>query len=243
MKWLDVAGPPGVGKSTLCDAIWGPHEVAIADLKPPEPWHHFTNEVTRLFHLIRPHPTYDAAIRMNNRSFRKMASVAAAPETKGPYIQTGLAQRGLGFGWRLVDLGIPVEELTWFFRLMPVSIGVALLQAPPGMIEQRNHARRQVAATAHEDRAHMVQLMLPAIRLALEVLNERGIPVTIIDTTQDVDDTRRQLLWFANQKAADAPAPGPGGQGGLFRPPPWWLEARSRGALPLAYRAKKRAAV
>src|SRR3990167_5088788 len=72
VRWLDVCGPPGSGKSTLCDPLWGPHQVSIENRLPPAECHDFLNEVARLFYLIRSHPSLGAAIRMNNRSIRKI---------------------------------------------------------------------------------------------------------------------------------------------------------------------------
>ncbi|MFW5926420.1 MAG: hypothetical protein ACOCSR_00065 [Wenzhouxiangella sp.] len=224
MRWLDVAGPPGSGKSTLCDPLWGPHDLPIENRLPPAQWHDFLNEITRLFCLIEGHWSFPAAVRMNNRSIRKMASVARAAQTEhSPYIQTGLVQRGLGFGWRMNDMGIDLNELRHFFRLMPVSAGVAFTSCPLDVVAQRNRDREKVAATSHENRAFMVPLMQPAIELAQEVLRERTVPVTVIDTRQPVEDARKQLVAAAGLHPCDPEASGPGCQVEVLSPPPWWL--------------------
>jgi hypothetical protein len=233
LNWCDVAGPPGCGKSTLCDSLWGPHELPIEDRLPPVGWHDFINEITRLFHLIRAHPTFPAAVRMNNRSVRKIATVARAKSVKGwkpeirqdmdmPYIQTALVQRGLGFGWRMCDMGISLQELKGYFRHMPVSIGVVVCECDSEIIKERNHLRRQVPETAHEDRAHMVDLMLPAIDVALETLDARGIPIRRVSTDQPVDDARAELIKFAANPPCDAAKGGFGNQMEIFPAPPWW---------------------
>lgn len=222
MHWLDVCGPPGSGKSTLCDAFWPPHAVPIEHrLLPPVAWHDFLNEIGRLFWLIREHPSFDAAVRMNNRSIRKIATVARMAG-EGPYIQTALVQRGLGFGWRMNEIGIDLNELRHFFRLMPVSIGVAVARCPAEIVKQRNFQREQVKATAHENRAFMHDLMLPAIELALEVLRARGVPIVEIDTTQPIDVARKQLVEFAGQEPFDASQGRLGGEVAVLSPPVWW---------------------
>lgn len=242
MHFLDLCGSPGSGKSTLADQLWGPHAIPIEDRLPPASWHDWVNEISRLFHLIRKHPTLPAAVRMVNRSVRKIATVArmfqgepiydkngrvltrSVAETVGPYIQTALAQRGLGFGWRIVDLGIDINELRHYFRLMPVSIGVAVTRCPQHIVEARNHARRLVRETQHEDRSRMVGLMQPAIELAIEVLRERNVPLLEVDTTQPIDDARAQLLAFANRPPCDAAQMGSGNQEEPLRSsPPWWV--------------------
>ena len=222
MHWLDVAGAPGSGKSTACDALWGPHELPIENRLPPSGWHDFLNEVSRLFWLIQKHPSFQAAIRMNNRSIRKIATVARAYDEKGPYVQTALVQRGLGFGWRLNDLGIDLGELRHFYRLMPVSIGVAVTRCPESVVVERNHQRETVRATAHENRDFMVPLMLPAIEIALETLSERGVPILELDTTLPVEETRKQLIEFAGKEPFDAAQGRSCGQVSVLSPPPWW---------------------
>ena len=226
MQWVDVAGPPGSGKSTLCDPIWGPHDLPIDNRPPPEEWDRFVRETTRLFYLIASHPTFDAAVRMNNRSFRKMATVYRSPK-KGPYIQTGFLQRGLGFGWRLQDLKnmghhVSVEALRGWLELMPISLGVALTKCPPEVVVERNKAREEVKETAHENRSHMVPLMLPAIELAKEVLHERGVRVVEIDTSGDLESGRQQLRDFAAEGVIDTTENGPRGEVEILHQPFWW---------------------
>ena len=222
MKWVDVAGPPGSGKSTLCDPLWGPHELPIQNRLPPLEWHDFLNEITRLFLMIRGHWSYTAAVRMNNRSIRKMSTVARC-ERKTTYIQTGLVQRGLGFGWRLNDLGIPLRELEHYFRLMPVSVGVAITNCPQDEIVKRNHDREKVKATAHENRDFMVPLMLPAIDIARKVLEDRGVNILNISTEGNPEGGRARLVNFASGPSFEAATARRSSEVEVFSAPPWFL--------------------
>lgn len=231
MKWLDVMGAPGSGKSTICDEFWGPHAMPIEHRYPPLKWEPFLNEVNRLLHLISHHPTFPAAMRMNNRSIRKVATVAR-DEGIGPYIQTCLAQRGLGFGWRMNDMGISMDELRPYFKLMPVSIGVACTKCPTEVVEQRNHDRKLVAATAHEDRAHMVTLMLPAIEVALETLNGRGVPVLEVSTDQPVEASRKEIRAFSARSPFDDEAAGRSCEVEVLQAPAFWLGPGFRKGVP-----------
>jgi len=235
MNWVDVAGSPGIGKSTICDPLWGPHEIPIEDRLPPAEWEPFLNEITRLLTLVRKHWSIVPAIRMNRRSVRKMATVARAGYIKNddgaevlamnwrrPYIQTGFVQRGLGFGWRLAQLKIDAHELTPYFELMPVSIGIAVLYADEKTAIERNNARKQVPETAHEDRDFMVPLMEKPKEIAIDVLRGRGIPLIEIDTRQSVEAARADLVAFANANANFAASDGLGPEMAVLQKPVWW---------------------
>jgi hypothetical protein len=238
MNFLDVAGPPGAGKSTLCNPICHEHSITWDGKLPPAYWRPFLDEMTALFGLIRGHWSFVPAVRMNNRSARKMATVERMLDVRvtvkwddkttvhnaAPYIQTGLVQRGLGFGWRLNQMGADVNLIRPYFWRMPVSIGVVFLEADDETVIARNKARRNVAATAHEDRSFMVPLMREPIRIAKEVLRERGIPVLELDVQhQPIEAAREQLLAFADQGLCDRAALRSGGEmATISAPPPWW---------------------
>ena len=241
MKWLDVAGPPGCGKSTLCYPIWGDKSVTWDGKPPPVQWGTFLDEITALCLVVKDHPSFQAVLRMNDRSAKKMATVARMSESivaagqvpevtqgkvasNGVFIQTGFVQRILGFGWRLQDMGRDINLIRRALWLMPVSVGVAFLDADLDTILSRNKARESVASTAHENRSYQVPLMLPSIELAKEVLRERGVAVSVIDVQhQSVDDARAGLLAAAAGQPGNATAFGPGSQMEIFStPPPWW---------------------
>jgi hypothetical protein len=139
---------------------------------------------------------------MNERSLKKMATVA---RMKGDqvYIQTGLVQRGVGFGWRLADMGESLTPLRDYFETMPVSLGAAFLTARPEVLMERNRARELVPATAHENRDYQVLLQLPAIEVAKDVLRGRGVPLLVVDTEQPIEAARSQLVEFASRLARD----------------------------------------
>lgn len=222
MNFLDVAGPPGCGKSTLCYPIWGDKSVGWDGELPPAHWAPFLDEVTKLMRFVSDHPSFTAVVRMNLRSVKKMATVARM-QRDDVFIQTGLVQRVLGFGWRLVDMDRDVNLIRPALRLMPVSVGVAFLGADLETILQRNREREKVAETAHENRSFQVPLMLPAIEVAKEELRERGVPIVEIDTAQRVDVARWQLTDFAAREPFDTSSDGSGGEMEVLQKPPvWW---------------------
>jgi hypothetical protein len=222
VKWVDVAGAPGCGKSTLCYPIWGDKSVGWDGKLPPHDWVLFLDELTTLMRLTRDHPSFEAVIRMNLRSVKKMSTVARM-NRDDVFIQTGLVQRVLGFGWRLVDMERDANLIRPALRVMPVSVGVAFLTADLDVILQRNRDREKVAATAHENRSFQVPLMLPAIEIAKEELRGRGVPIVEIDTAQPIDDARKQLTDFAAREPFDAAQGRPGCEMALLPAPPvWW---------------------
>lgn len=247
MKWIDVAGAPGSGKSTLCYKWWGDKSVGWDGKLPPAYWKAFLQEITRLCRAVEDHPSFTAVLRMNDRSAKKMATVErmsdsitapgqTAEQTFGKvetqrltgspvFIQTGLVQRVLGFGWRLEEMGRDIHQIEKALWLMPVSVGVAFLDADLETLLARNRKREETPATAHENRSHQVPLMLPSIALAKKVLHARGVPTLSIDVAgQSVDAAREALLRFASGPPCDQAQVRLGREGAVLPapPPPWW---------------------
>jgi len=223
MRWVDVSGCPGSGKSTLCYPLWGDKSVGWDGLPPPAYWKPFLDEITELMMLVKDHPSFQAVLRMNDRSAKKMATVERLHDDR-VFIQTGLVQRILGFGWRLHQMGRDVNLIRRALWLMPVSVGVVFLEADPEVIKERNRKRRENPETAHEDRSFQVDPMLPAIAVAKEVLRERNIPVLELDVQhQSIDAAREQLVAFADENAGNATSVRSGCEACLLSvPPPWW---------------------
>lgn len=169
MLWLDVAGAPASGKSTLCDAAW-PRKIANDDLRPPESWDAFIRVARWLVSRIEDPASAAECSRILDRYLQKIATVSRMAGAS-VYVNTGLAQAGLEIAWRLGR----VEPCADFFRLMPTSTGVAFLWADEATLTQRNRARRR-------DRSHMVAGMERGRVLAEAVLRERGVPVLSLDT-------------------------------------------------------------
>lgn len=126
------------------------------------------------------------------RSFAKMAAVARM-DGEGPYIQTGFAQRGLGIGWRLQT----PDEVAEYYELMPVSLGVVLLQADVETVQRRNVERGK-------DRSFMVPLMQRPLEVAEVVLRRRKVPLLILDTGRPVEQTKEELWGFVARSLRSA---------------------------------------
>lgn len=220
MHWVDVAGPPGSGKSTLCDALWSNHAIGWDGKNPPIAWAPFIEEVDRLFGLIKGHPTLTAAYRMNVRSLKKMSTVSRLTGM-GRYVHTGLVQRLIGFGWRLHHLGKDVKETMRAFELMPASIGVAFLEVDLETLLERNRAREKVPETAHENRSHQVLLMQEAIQAAKDALYMRRVPTVEISTDKVPSHCRNALIGFSYGEPFDPEAGNPT-EDLMDAMPDWW---------------------
>lgn len=191
MRWIDLAGPPGVGKSTLIDWLWPPRCIEWDKLPYPKEWGEFMKVTNKLLKKIKNHPSVSACMSMIQRSFRKIATISRMDDSR-IYIQTGLIQRGLGLGWRLENQ----EDIREYFEIMPLSLGAVLLQAPSDIVQERNVKRGK-------DRSYMVPLMERPSEIAIEVLKERVSLITL-DTTEPIDDNKRKILSFANKAQKSA---------------------------------------
>lgn len=186
MNWIDVCGPPAVGKSTLLDELWPPRAIPPASCGYPAEWVEFLNVALGLLDEVREHQSHHRCASMMKRSFLKMTAVQKT-DSKRTYIQTGFAQRGLGLGWRHRDQ----EAVRPYYEAMPVSLGVVILKAPLDVIEHRNRVRSK------PDRSHMVPGMIRPLEIAEDVMKKRGVPVAVLDMTRPVDRNRQKLLSFA----------------------------------------------
>jgi hypothetical protein len=185
MQWIDVAGIPGSGKSTICEPLWSYRKFRSGFDAYPAEWKEFIACVNRLISRMNQNKARDC-MRLNSKAFSKMARVIRADSPK-VFIQTAFAQRGLGIGWR-----IPYsDDIADFFRLMPVSVGVAFLDADNDTLRQRNLNRA-------DNYSQMIIPMRRAMEIARDVLHKRGVPVLELNTTRPADDNRAKLLAFAD---------------------------------------------
>lgn len=183
MRWVDVAGVPGVGKSAICDELWtrqiGQQSWAGTPL-PPE-WDAFVG-VTQRLTAASTQP--EECRGLVEALLCKVATVARMPG-EAVYANTALAQIGLEFGWRLTD----PQAVSEFYELMPVSAGVVFMFADLETVRARNRTRRR-------DFSERVVAMDRAREVGQRILIERGVAVLMLDTTKTVDANRRTLQAF-----------------------------------------------
>lgn len=217
--WVDVFAPPASGKSTICDPLCSDgtdREIEASwDGTYPKGWEPFLAQLDPLLMLISKHqrpvptrngsiPSIQAMAGMLNRNLRRMAALSKMDLSK-PYFGTGFAMRGIGIGWRAVDMGYRPEIVRSYFWTMPVSLGCAYLKCSPETLKRRNRARRDIPDTSWEDRSFQIDLQLPVIEVMKDVLAARGVPLIEVDVEhQSPDDAREQLVAFANETARNA---------------------------------------
>ena len=188
MRWVDVFGPPGVGKSTLCDAEWPPDAIKWDGQGLPTEWAGIMAIADGLLEKVSGHASYSACASMTLRSFRKMATVSRMSDDR-VYVQTGFAQRGLGFGWRLNK----PDDVAAYFEAMPVSLGVVALVADTETIQRRNVARGK-------DRSFMVPMIQRPMEIGRRILKERR-PFLELDMLQPIEVNRAKLAGFVKELA------------------------------------------
>lgn len=207
---MDIFAPPASGKSTICDPLSKSRDIEArwAGHSYPISWRVFLETIPPLLELVKDHkrpvPTRNGNISsiqamtgMLGRNLRKMAVVSQMRDA-APYVGTAFAMRGVGIGWRLLDMGHDPRLVRSYFWTMPVSLGFVYLKCSPETLKARNRARQDVPETSWEDRSFQIDLQLPVIEILKEVLQERGVRFLELDTeNQSVEAARVQLLDFA----------------------------------------------
>jgi hypothetical protein len=193
MKWVDVMGPTGVGKSTLCTPDCNPDDFPQDRIELAEDWQRFERCARRLCERAAENG-YSGAWRMTQNAILRMAHIAGM-RGDGVYMNVGLAHRGLSIAWRLPDLKA-IEE---FYALMPVSIGVASLHADPATLKARNIERGRTIR--NKQRSELAVKMEGVRPVCVAAIKAAGIALIEIDTREPVADNVQRLRSFAGLAA------------------------------------------
>jgi hypothetical protein len=196
MKWVDVMGPTGVGKSTLCTPGCNPDDFPQDKIELPEDWQRLERCARRLCDRAAENG-YSGAWRMTQNAIWRMAGIERR-QTPAVYMNVGLAHRGLSIAWRLPD----PKEIEEFFALMPVSLGVASLYCDAETLRARNIERgKTIKNKQRSDLAIRMESGRPACVAAMKA---RGIPLIEIDTREPAESNVRRLRTFAGLPALAA---------------------------------------
>lgn len=200
MKWVDVMGVSGVGKTTLCTPWCNPNEYSQEPFPIPKGWQEFVDCCRRLCERVKregPGGGRSGTWRRTQNAIWRQARIASRADG-GVYMNVGIAHRGLSIAWRLPD----IEEIAEFYRLMPVSIGVASLYAADDTVVARNIQRGKTIT--NKQRAELALKMEAGRPACVAAMKARGIPLIEIDTTEPVDDNVARLRAFAGLAALPA---------------------------------------
>jgi chloramphenicol 3-O-phosphotransferase len=175
MRWVDVAGPPASGKSTLC---CGTSKLTLDGGGIPAEWSAFVTAARASFREhARSRTVFDRHLMRMATRYRVSSSAV--------YANVAFAQHGLSLARRRA-----AYDVCEYFRLMPVSLGVVFLTADVDVLLERNRRRPD----GMQDATRWVVAMERARALAADVLRSRGAKVYVIDTsTHTVDECRRVL--------------------------------------------------
>lgn len=192
---VELAGPSGVGKSTLARALLGrgaaePERLGLAAAKGLVANTSGTPEV-RDFCLVlaKTFATATGPRRDERRSFtiRSLARLLAARKQKNEVLQVldgGLVRRGHGI--HDVRSAVPIADYYWH---MPAADLTIFLLAPETEIEARNKARGGV-----QDRSADVARMLMLDGLAVLALEKRGKRVAFVDALRPPEQNADVVL-------------------------------------------------
>lgn len=189
MRWLDVMGPTGVGKTAICNQLSVPEDIEWDGKPPPIEWAEFL-QISDQLHYEIIGPGLDGCLRRTENAVNRIATVFRKPEDDC-YINIGLAHRGLSLGWRLPKL----EMVADFFRLMPISVGIASLSCDRDTLRKRNLMRGKTIP--NKQRWELAYRMESVREFAVSILRDRGVRVIEIDTTKSIESNVQRLLTFA----------------------------------------------
>jgi hypothetical protein len=193
MKWVDVMGVSGVGKTTLCTPWCNPNDYSQEPTAIPRAWEEFVDCCQRLCARVKrdgPGGGRSGTWRRTQNAIWRQARIAVR-QSDETYMNVGIAHRGLSIAWRLPE----IDEIAEFYRLMPVSIGVASLYADDAVVVARNLQRgKTIANKQRSDLALKMESGRPACVAAIKA---RGIPLIEIDTSLPVKDNVAKLRDFA----------------------------------------------
>lgn len=207
MRWIEIMGPHGIGKTYLVKRIRKrpgmarfriKNEVVAPfieglDFNRPTTWKRlahwqpFLEEIESLYKRSTPNAQADVKRRRNVcRSLVRMSMVQAAPGDE-------VTPRDIigSEGMRLSFVLKNPSEVRSYFRAMPVSVGVVMLEADLDVIRARNKHR----APAVPDFGAFAERGIEACKIAEEELAKRT-PVLRLDATRLLEENIQAILEF-----------------------------------------------
>ena len=188
MKWIELVGSPGVGKSTLIDYRFPADYIKYDNSKPPAEWGTFLKFCNECLNHMKWHSSYRVGKSLINRSIKKMTTVHNK-KSDTVYIQTGFVQRALGIYYRLKEHD--KEKFTSIYlKSCPISLGVITLYADKDVIKKRNIERNK------QNRSFMIDETEKCMNLIKEIIKSRKVPLLELNTEDSIEHNRKKILEF-----------------------------------------------
>lgn len=184
MRWLDVFGPHGVGKSTTCGML--PKNPVLQPAPPPDEWEQFLACAWWLLDISRG-PRAEKRKRLMSLITGEMAGVHAMEDPGCYFIHGGFAQQGMAMSYNLEEPWLMAR----YFELMPVSAGCVVMSADLNTIKYRNRTR------TGRDYGQFAERAMKACDLARGILHRRKVPILEIDATEPPDVNAGRINAFA----------------------------------------------
>jgi len=185
MRYIEICGSPGSGKSTLIDYKYPPDAIKYDNSAAPLEWKQFLDYCQECIKLMEHHKTFSVGKSLVNRSIKKMITVNNKKSDK-IYLQTGFFQRSLGIYYR-VDSSIRKNVIVRYLELCPTPLGIITLNLDRDTIKERNRTRNK------QNRHFMIDLTEDCMILVRDVIAERCIKHLDLDSSLPIS-TARELI-------------------------------------------------
>lgn len=208
MQWVELMGPHGIGKTTINHhlrkfMVQSKHPVRGRDLRhlvdgwdfnrpttwPLPQWCEFLEIIEELYHKSVDSKRPDFKRRRNLCRTVMRMSVIDKLDVDWLGFMDLLGSEGMRLSYQLKN----PSNIADYFKTMPVSFGVVVLEADIDVIKKRNKARVNKAPNF----GALAERGIEACSIAANVLADRT-KVLRLDAAQPIDDTARAIAAFAN---------------------------------------------
>lgn len=157
--WVELAGPPGVGKSTTFAAFRGPKINLSANAEPPKTWGAWIAKTDAVFASL---------CRSRRANFHRATRIAAAIRAR-VLSDSLLTQRAQS----MAAVGATPDQVRQYLETMPLPDAVVFLDNGDAEIVRRNKQRGR-------DMSGELDSARWSLEIARQVLTDRGVLVKLL---------------------------------------------------------------